>query len=121
MRIVEGARLKSSRLIPISSPTTSLRCYNTRPRLCPNVSCRCSVRFLVDNGVSTGRLAAEVIAHLARLVGSSVKVTLEIEAEIEGGSSGAGRPHRHRERTHLEVHHPRVLAGVGKASARARG
>ena len=72
MRIVEGPRLKSSRFILISSPTTSLRRYNTRPRLCPNVSCRCSVRFLVDNGVSTGRLA--------RLVGSSVKVTLEIEA-----------------------------------------
>jgi hypothetical protein len=34
----------------------------------------------VDNGVSTGRLAAEVIAHLARLVGSSDRVTLEIEA-----------------------------------------
>ena len=80
MRIVEGPRLKSSRLIPISSPTTSLRRYNTRPRLCPNVSCRCSVGFLVGNGVSAGRLAAEVIAHLPRLVGSSVKVTLEIEA-----------------------------------------
>ena len=40
----------------------------------------------MDNGVSTGRLAAEVIAHLARLVGSSVKVTLEIGAEIEAGA-----------------------------------
>ena len=33
-----------------------------------------------------GVQADEVIAHLAGLVGASVKVTLEIEAEIEAGA-----------------------------------
>jgi predicted AAA+ superfamily ATPase len=38
-------------------------------------------------GRDAGRIADEIIAHLAELVGSSVKVTLEIEAEIEAGAS----------------------------------
>jgi hypothetical protein len=38
-------------------------------------------------GRDAGRIADEVIAHLAGLVGSTVKVTLEIEAEIEAGAS----------------------------------
>jgi len=33
-----------------------------------------------------GRIADEVIAHLAGLVGSTVKVTLEIEAQVEAGT-----------------------------------
>jgi hypothetical protein len=33
-----------------------------------------------------GRIADGVIAHLAGLVGSDVKVTLKIEARIEGGT-----------------------------------
>ncbi|MBV8120368.1 MAG: hypothetical protein JO081_10595, partial [Alphaproteobacteria bacterium] len=37
-------------------------------------------------GRDAGRVADEVIAHLAGLVGASVKVTLEIEAEIETGA-----------------------------------
>jgi predicted AAA+ superfamily ATPase len=37
-------------------------------------------------GRDAGRIADEVIAHLAGLVGSSVKVTLEIEAEIPAGA-----------------------------------
>ena len=37
-------------------------------------------------GRDAGRIADEVIAHLAGLVGSSVKVTLEIEAEVEAGT-----------------------------------
>jgi len=37
-------------------------------------------------GRDAGRIADEVIAHLAGLVGASVKVTLEIEAEIEAGA-----------------------------------
>lgn len=38
-------------------------------------------------GRDAGRIADEVIAHLAGLVGSEVKVTLEIEAEIPSGAS----------------------------------
>lgn len=37
-------------------------------------------------GRDAGRIADEVIAHLAGLVGSSVKVTLDIEAMIEAGT-----------------------------------
>ena len=36
-------------------------------------------------GRDAGRIADEVIAHLSGLVGSSVKVTLEIEANVPGG------------------------------------
>jgi predicted AAA+ superfamily ATPase len=38
-------------------------------------------------GRDAGRIADEVITHLVGLVGSSVKVTLEIEAEIPAGAS----------------------------------
>jgi len=37
-------------------------------------------------GRDAGRIADEVIAHLAGLVGADVKVTLEIEAEIPSGA-----------------------------------
>jgi predicted AAA+ superfamily ATPase len=37
-------------------------------------------------GRDAGRIADEVISHLAGLVGSSVKVTLEIEAKVEAGT-----------------------------------
>jgi hypothetical protein len=37
-------------------------------------------------GRDAGRIADEVIAHLAGLVGSSVKVTLEIEAQVPSGA-----------------------------------
>jgi predicted AAA+ superfamily ATPase len=36
-------------------------------------------------GRDAGRIADEVVAHLAGLVGSNVKVTLEIQAEVSGG------------------------------------
>ncbi len=36
-------------------------------------------------GRDAGRIADEVIAHLAGLVGASVKVTLEIEADVQAG------------------------------------
>jgi hypothetical protein len=39
-------------------------------------------------GRDAGRIADEVIAHLAGLVGSKLKVTLEIEAEIPAGAPG---------------------------------
>jgi hypothetical protein len=38
-------------------------------------------------GRDAGRIADEVITHLAGLVGSSVRITLEIEAEIPAGAS----------------------------------
>jgi hypothetical protein len=34
-----------------------------------------------------GRIADEIVSHLTGLMGSTVKVTLEIEAEIPGGAS----------------------------------
>ena len=37
-------------------------------------------------GRDAGRIAEEVIAHLSALMGSQVKVTLEIEAEMPSGS-----------------------------------
>jgi hypothetical protein len=37
-------------------------------------------------GRDAGRIADEVIAHLAGLMGSQVKVTLEIEAQIPAGT-----------------------------------
>ena len=37
-------------------------------------------------GRDAGRVADEVIAHLAGLVGAKVKVTLEIEAEVPSGT-----------------------------------
>ncbi len=37
-------------------------------------------------GRDAGNIAAGVIAHLAGLVGSKVKVTLEIEAEVPAGA-----------------------------------
>src|SRR6266403_5712262 len=37
-------------------------------------------------GRDASRIADEVIAHLAGLVGSTVKVTLEIEAKVEAGT-----------------------------------
>ena len=36
-------------------------------------------------GRDAGRIADEVIAHLAGLVGSKVTVTMEIEAEVPSG------------------------------------
>jgi hypothetical protein len=36
-------------------------------------------------GRDAGHIGDEVIAHLSGLVGSSVKVTLEIEADVPGG------------------------------------
>jgi DNA-directed RNA polymerase alpha subunit len=39
------------------------------------------------DGAGSSPIADEVIAHLAGLVGSRVKVTLEIEAEVPSGVS----------------------------------
>ena len=37
-------------------------------------------------GRDAGRVADEVIAHLAGLIGSSVRVTLEIQADVPNGA-----------------------------------
>ena len=37
-------------------------------------------------GRDAGRIADEVVAHLAGLLGAKVKITLEIEAEIPSGA-----------------------------------
>jgi hypothetical protein len=37
-------------------------------------------------GRDAGRIADEIIAHLVGLVGATVKITLEIEAEIPSGT-----------------------------------
>jgi hypothetical protein len=37
-------------------------------------------------GRDAGRIADEIVSHLAGLMGSTLKVTLEIEAEIPGGA-----------------------------------
>ncbi len=42
-------------------------------------------------GHTAGRIVDEVIAHLAGLVGTQVKVTLEIEAEIPTGGRRMSR------------------------------
>jgi hypothetical protein len=38
-------------------------------------------------GRDAGRIAEEVISHLAGLVGATVTVTIEVEAEIPSGAS----------------------------------
>ncbi len=60
---------------------------NNATTLCPAKRFHGSV--LLDTtrvGCDAGRIADEVIAHLAGLVGTKVKVTLEIEAEIPTGA-----------------------------------
>jgi hypothetical protein len=39
----------------------------------------------LDRGA--GKIAEEIVSHLVGLLGSSVRVTLEIEAEIPGGAA----------------------------------
>ena len=46
-------------------------------------------------GRDAGRIADEVIAHLAGLVGSTVTVTLEIEAMVEAQKAGKVRHSDH--------------------------
>jgi predicted AAA+ superfamily ATPase len=58
------------------------------PSLAPSRSKRFHGTVALDTtrvGRDAGRIADEVIAHLSGLVGSSVKVTLEIDADVSGG------------------------------------
>jgi predicted AAA+ superfamily ATPase len=61
--------------IPPTAPTPMAKRFHGSVTLNP-------IRVSSD----AGRIADEVIAHLTGLVGSKVKVTLEIEAEIPGGA-----------------------------------
>ena len=72
-------------------------------------------------GRDASRIADEVIAHLAGLVGAKVTVTLEIEAEIPDRRAGPRRAHRDREQPDAEVHEPGVREGVGVPSCRFLG
>jgi hypothetical protein len=54
-------------------------------------------------GRDAGRIADEVIAHLAGLLGSKVTVTLEIEAEVPTGTPEACGADGHRELPHAQV------------------
>lgn len=51
-----------------------------------------------------GRIADEVIAHLAGLVDSTVKVTLDIEAETPIRRTGQCGTNSYRKQSHAEVH-----------------
>jgi hypothetical protein len=59
-------------------------------------------------GRDASKIADEVISHLGGLLGSSVKVTLEIEAEIPGGTPENVVSHCHRECPHAEVQQSRI-------------
>ena len=45
-----------------------------------------AILFLMSAGRDASKIADEVITHLVGLIGSSVRVTLEIEAEIPSGA-----------------------------------
>ena len=66
-------------------------------------------------GRDASRIADEVIAHLAGLVGAKVTVTLEVEAEIPFGRTGQRRADCHRKQPHFEVHEPGVRERVGNS------
>ena len=57
----------------------------------------------VRAGKAVGLIAEEVVSHLTGLVGSKVKVTLEIEAEIPDGGAGACDTDGHRKRADTAV------------------
>ena len=63
-------------------------------------------------GRDAGQIADEVISHLSGLVGSEVRVTLEIDAEIPDGGPGERRAHGHREQPYPEVRQPRIRGVV---------
>jgi predicted AAA+ superfamily ATPase len=77
-------------ITPGSTPTTGVPTPGTTPA---EASSKALTRFhgsvVLDStrvGRDAGRIADEVIAHLAGLVGSTVRVTLDIEAEIPDGA-----------------------------------
>ena len=63
-------------------------------------------------GRDASRIADEVIAHLAGLVGARVTVTLEVEAEVPAGRPGPRGPYRDRKQPDAQVHEPGFRAGI---------
>jgi hypothetical protein len=55
-------------------------------------------------GRDASRIADEVISHLAGLVGASVTVTIEVEAEIPDGAPDQCGAHGDREQPDVEVY-----------------
>jgi predicted AAA+ superfamily ATPase len=72
-----------------SEPTRPATATNTTELSRPKRFHGCVTLDPARVGRDASRIADEVIAHLAGLVGAKVEVTLEIEAEIPGGASDA--------------------------------
>lgn len=72
-----------------TAPTTGRAGGDTQPPATPSVPTRFHGVATLDSkrvGRDAGRIADEVVAHLAGIVGANVKVTLEIEADIPSGA-----------------------------------
>jgi hypothetical protein len=59
-------------------------------------------------GRDASKITDEVITHLVGLMGSSVRVTLEIDAEDPRWCPGQCCPHGYREQPYAQIHEPRV-------------
>ena len=59
-------------------------------------------------GRDTSKITDEVITHLVGLMGSSVRVTLEIDADIPAGVPDHVCPYGHGEQPHAQIHEPWV-------------
>lgn len=70
-------------------PTTGTKGGDVQPPAAPSAPTRFHGAATLDSkrvGRDAGRIADEVVAHLAGIVGANVKVTLEIEADIPSGA-----------------------------------
>lgn len=72
-----------------TTPTTGTAGGDTQPLAASSAPTRFHGAATLDSkrvGRDAGRIADEVVAHLAGIVGANVKVTLEIEADIPSGA-----------------------------------
>jgi hypothetical protein len=72
-----------------TTPTTGTTGGDTQSPATPSAPIRFHGAATLDStrvGRDAGRIADEVVAHLAGIVGANVKVTLEIEADIPSGT-----------------------------------
>lgn len=96
----EVARRQLQAEIPPSTPlepavTKETRRLPSQPEVEPPKAKRFHGTVTLDTtrvGRDASRIADEVIAHLAGLLGSTVKVTLEIEADMPGGAPWRPKP-----------------------------
>jgi len=77
-----GSEVASAGYHPISTATATTKAEPARPKRFHGTVSLDPARV----GRDASRIADEVIAHLAGLVGANVEVTLEIEADIPGGA-----------------------------------